>query len=110
MVTVTQWQAQREIWPVKSAPAYVSDAPVLTLPARPTIEDARQALLQLRQAFRTFADRATKSDQFDVDGKQVATDVVDLSKAPALLTAAYRSVLWLAPGFVHRSPRSAALV
>ena len=94
---------------------FVCDPPTLTLPERPTIEDARHALLQLRQAFRTFAfaDRATKTEQFDVDAKQAATDIVDLDKAPghdesaflhAVLTAACRSVLWLAPAFAYRSP------
>jgi len=94
---------------------FVCDPPTLTLPERPTIEDAKHALLQLRRVVRTFpfADRATKSEQFDIDGKQIATDIVDLEKNPgndesaflhAVLTAACRSALWLAPAFAYRSP------
>jgi len=94
---------------------FICDAPTLMLSERPTIEDAKHALRDLRRAFRTFAfaDRKTKTEQFDVDGKQVATDIVDLSKAPgrdesaflhAVLTAACCSALWLAPAFVYRSP------
>src|SRR5262249_14696630 len=79
------------------------------------LEQANHALLQLRQAFRTFAfaDRKTKSEDFDIDGEQVAIEVTDLDKPPAhdetgflhaLLTAACRSALWLAPAFAYRSP------
>jgi len=94
---------------------FVCDAPTLTLPERPTKEDAKEALRQLRAAFRTFAyaDGIFKEVELEVGGKQVATPVVDLDLNPgndesaflhALLTAPCRSVLWLAPAFVYRSP------
>jgi len=52
---------------------FICDAPTLTLPARPTLEDAKGALRHLRWASRTFAftDRKTKVENFNVGGKQV---------------------------------------
>ena len=94
---------------------FVCDAPTLTLPERPTKEDAKRALRQLRAAFATFAyaDGTFKVEELDVGGKSVATSVVDLDRNPsndesaflhALLTAVCRPVLWMAPAFAYRAP------
>lgn len=94
---------------------FVCDAPTLTLPERPTKEDAKRALRQLRAAFATFAyaDGTFKVEELDVGGKSVATSVVDLDRNPsndesaflhALLTAVCRPVLWMAPACAYRAP------
>jgi hypothetical protein len=77
------------------------------IPERPTLADAKAALLTLRKAFATFcfADAATA-----IDGGICR---VDLSQPPgmdessfltALLTAVCRPSLWFAPGTMIRAP------
>ena len=83
--------------------------PALRLPLKPSCTDARQALLKLRWAFRTFpfADARRSGDA------ELGVEVVDITKPPgrdesafliALLTAVCRPSLWLAPGFLVTAP------
>jgi hypothetical protein len=76
----------------------------LSVPPKPSREDAEHALSVLREAFRTFP-FADSARLWDTD---LGVDVVDLAKQPgidesaflaALLTAVCRSSLWLAPAF-----------
>jgi hypothetical protein len=87
----------------------------LTVPDKPSREDAERAFATLRHAFRThaFADRVTVPEKFSIDGRSVTNDVVDLKQNPgkdestylgALLTAVARASLPLAPGFAWSAP------
>jgi hypothetical protein len=94
----------------RDAGLYCCNIPDLSIPNRPTKQQAQDALATLRHAFRTFpfAD-ATRS--FD---PALGVDVVD-PKAPlgmdesgflaGLLTAVCRQSLWLAPGFLLNAPQ-----
>jgi len=97
--SVEGYDPQTKLW--------CANVPALDLPARPIEEDAVLALERLRNEFRTipFADAVRRSEQ--------GLDVVDLDHAPefdesaflvALMTAACRSSLWLAPGFLVTAP------
>ena len=89
---------------------YCCNIPELTLPEKPTKEQAQKALAVLRNTFRTFpfADAIRKFDP------EFRVDVVDLT-APigmdesgflvGLLTAGCRQSLWLAPGFLLNTPQ-----
>jgi hypothetical protein len=90
------------------------NVPALDIPDQVDATMARAALQQLRFWFRTFpfADRDTVKETFQIDGKDVAIDVVDLSKPPAkdesaylngLLTGVARASLYLAPGVATTS-------
>jgi hypothetical protein len=83
--------------------------PNITVPAKPTENDAKRALTRLRQFFRTFpfADAARLCDP------DLAVEIVDLTKPAgldessflaALLTAVCRQSLDLAPGFLCDAP------
>jgi hypothetical protein len=83
--------------------------PDITVPTKPTKADAKQALQELRGFFRTFpfTDAARRED------KDLAVEVVDLSKdagldessfLATLLTAVCRQSLELAPGFLCDAP------
>jgi hypothetical protein len=83
--------------------------PVLDIPSSPTGQEASAALLRLRRAFRTFA----FADAVRVRDGNLGVDVVDPSKPAgldesaalmALLTAACRPSLNLAPGFLCDAP------
>jgi hypothetical protein len=94
----------------RDAGLYCYNIPELSVPERPTKQQAWAALEKLRRAFRTFpfAD-ATRS--FD---SALGVDVVD-PKSPigmdesgflaGLLTAVCRQSLWLAPGFLLNAPQ-----
>jgi hypothetical protein len=88
---------------------FVDAVPRVTVPERPTDDQAKAALMLLREAFATFpfAD-AELTRQGDLDR-------VMLSKPPglyesafltALLTAVARPSLWLAPGVVITAPQT----
>ena len=88
---------------------WCSNIPKLAPPTRPSRAEAEAALLLLREAFKTFpfSDAVRRPD----DAR--AVDVVDLDQPPgldesgfllALLTAACRPSLWLAPGFLFTAP------
>src|SRR5262249_1538445 len=90
------------------------DLPALSLPDRPSRDDAERALATLRRPFRThaFADRQTVSEVM-LNGEPTTVEVVGLSKSPgkdesaflvALLTAVARPSLPLAPAVVLRAP------
>jgi putative DNA primase/helicase len=83
--------------------------PELRLAPRPSRADAGAALLQLRQAFRTFP-FADAPRSWDAD---LGVEVVDITEPPgrdesaflmALLTAVCRASLWLAPGLLMKAP------
>jgi hypothetical protein len=94
----------------RDAGLYCCNIPDLSLPNRPTKQQAETALAALRHAFRTFpfAD-ATRS--FD---SGLGVDIVD-PKSPigmdesgfltGLMTAVCRQSLWLAPGFLLNAPQ-----
>jgi hypothetical protein len=94
----------------RDAGLYCYNIPELSVPERPTKQQAWAALEKLRRAFRTFpfAD-ATRSFDSALD-----VDVVD-PKSPigmdesgflaGLLTAVCRQSLWLAPGFLLNAPQ-----
>jgi len=89
---------------------YCCNIPDLSLPNRPTREQAQVALATLRLTFRTFpfADATRTLDH------ELGVDVVD-AKAPigmdesgfltGLMTAVCRQSLWLAPGFLLNAPQ-----
>jgi hypothetical protein len=88
---------------------YCHGAPSVTVPERPTRDQAAAALLTIRAAFRTFpfADAARQDD------KTLNVAVVDLDRPTghdesafiaALLTAVCRPSLWLAPGVIVNAP------
>src|SRR5262249_5321689 len=56
----------------------------LTVPDKPSIDDAKCALATLRRAFRThaFADRVTVPETFSIDSRSVKNDVVNLEQGP----------------------------
>jgi len=83
--------------------------PRLKLPVRPSRGEAEAALMQLRNAFRTFpfADAPRCRDA------SIAVEIIDVSCPPgrdesaflnALLTAVCRASLWLAPGLLLAAP------
>ncbi|WP_376091229.1 hypothetical protein ACE7GA_21345 [Roseomonas sp. CCTCC AB2023176] len=83
--------------------------PALDVPAEPSEDDARAALLTLRRHLRTFA----FADAPRARAEGIAVEVVDTSRPPAadesaalvaLLTAVCRPSLPLAPGAVVRAP------
>jgi hypothetical protein len=87
---------------------YCDAPPIVNVVEDPTEEQAKQALLRLRRAFRTFP----FADAVMV--KEGEIDVVDLDQPPglfesschaALLTAAARPSLWVAPGTVITAPK-----
>ena len=84
--------------------------PALSLPDKPSREDANRALPTLRRAVRTFAfaDRVETDETFSVGGDEFTVKVVDLEQPPgkdesaflvALLTGVARFSLPLAPGY-----------
>jgi hypothetical protein len=86
---------------------FVDAIPEVHVPHQPTRRDAEDALLTLRDAFRTFPFADAKLD------KSVDPPVVDLTEPPgldessflaALLTAVCRPSLWLAPGVLVHAP------
>jgi len=87
---------------------YLYKVPKITLPDKPSRQDAMSARATLRHAFRTFpfADRVAIDETFSVDGGAINVEVVDLKQQPgkdesaflvALLTAVCRSSLLIAP-------------
>jgi len=83
--------------------------PDIVVPTRPTTDDARQALKSLRTFFRTFA----FADAERLHDRDLAVEVVDLTKPAgldessflaALQTAVCRQSLELAPGFLCDAP------
>lgn len=85
------------------------DIPKITIPAKPTDDQAERALRQLREFFRTFP-FADAARLYDPD---LGVEVVDLAKPAgldessflaALLTAVCRQSLDLAPGFLCDAP------
>jgi hypothetical protein len=83
--------------------------PDITVPIKPTTDDAKQALRVLREFFRTFpfADAARLRD------RTLGVDIVDLTKGPgldessflaALMTSVCRQSLELAPGYLCDAP------
>ncbi|MDI3308914.1 MAG: hypothetical protein QJR07_17670 [Acetobacteraceae bacterium] len=83
--------------------------PAVAVPDAPSREDAEAALLRLRRHFRTFA----FADASRVQDTAAPVPVVDTTRPPgadesaflaALLTAACRPCLWLAPGLLVRAP------
>ena len=107
---------------IRTAPGYDDETRclcccnlTLTMPDKPSIDDAKRALATLRHSFRThaFADRVTVPEEFSIDSRSVKNDVVNLEQAPgkdesaylvALSTAVTRASLPLAPGFAWRAP------
>jgi hypothetical protein len=88
---------------------WCATVPPLTIPEQPSREQAEAALRVLRETFRTFpfADALRRKD------KDLQLEVVRLDQPPGvdesaflvgLLTATCRPHLWLAPGFLVRSP------
>lgn len=83
--------------------------PNLSVKARPSRQNAEDALDQLRHTFRTFP----FADAKRVRDRRLNVDIVDLRETPgfdesafliALLTAACRPSLHLAPGLIIRAP------
>jgi hypothetical protein len=83
--------------------------PALRLPLRPSCTDAEAALLLLREKFCTFpfGDAARRPDE------TLGIELIDITQPPgqdesgfllALLTAACRPSLWLAPGTLFTAP------
>jgi hypothetical protein len=90
---------------------YCHNVPEIDLPEKPTDDDARRALHLLRHFFRTFpyAD-SVRVDEID---RGIKISVVDLTKPPgldesaaltAMMTAACRQCLNLAPGALFSAP------
>lgn len=88
---------------------WCANLPSVQVSERPTIEDARAALLRIRQEFQTFP--FSDSVMIDVAGNPVP--VVDLSEPPGmdesafvvgLMTAVCRASLPLAPGLLIAAP------
>ena len=84
--------------------------PALSLPDKPSLNDAKSALATLRRAFRTFAfaDRKIVIEKMNADGETIDVEVVDLKQPPgrdesahlhALLGGVARFSLPLAPGY-----------
>ncbi len=97
--TVEGYDSETGLWCANVVPT--------DLPTRPSIDDASEALVVLRQAFQTFpfADA--------VRCQEGALELVDLNHPPgqdesaflaALMTAVCRPSLWLAPGFLITAP------
>ncbi len=94
----------------RDAGLYCCNIPDLSLPNRPTKQQAQGALATLRHAFRTFP-FADTTRMFD---DELGVDVVD-PKSPigmdesgflaGLMTAVCRQSLWLAPGFLLNAPQ-----
>jgi putative DNA primase/helicase len=88
---------------------YCHGIPEITVPERPTREQAETALQTIRDTFRTFpfADAARRYDvALGVDivdhGEPIGID--ETSFVCALLTAICRPSLWLAPGLLLNAP------
>ena len=88
--------------------------PALSLPDKPSLDDAKRALATLRRAVRTFpfTDRIEVDETFSVDGEEFTVKVVDPKQPPgkdesaflaALLTAVCRPSLPIAPAIAVRS-------
>jgi putative DNA primase/helicase len=88
---------------------YCHGMPEVSVPEKPTKDEAKAALLKIRTAFRTFpfADAERRHDA------ELGVDVVDLDKPigldeagflAGLLTAICRPSLWLAPGLLLSAP------
>jgi hypothetical protein len=94
----------------RHAGVYCYNIPDLSVPERPTKQQAQAALAKLRDAFRTFP-FADATRTFD---PALGVDVVD-AKAPlgmdesgfltGLTTAVCRQSLWLAPGLLLNAPQ-----
>src|SRR5262245_45413646 len=89
--------------------------PALSLPDKPSLDDAKSALATLRRAFRTFpfTDRIEVDETFSVGGDEFTVKVVDLKQPPgkdesaflvALLSGVARFSLLRAPGYRIVSP------
>jgi hypothetical protein len=83
--------------------------PAIKIPERPTEEEARAAVLDLRQFFQTFP----FADGQRIVESVLGVEITDLSKSPgldestflvALITAVCRPSLELAPGIMVRAP------
>jgi Bifunctional DNA primase/polymerase, N-terminal len=88
---------------------WCGSVPKLTLPARPSLADARSALGLLRRAFETFP----FGDAIRRWEAARGVEVIDMATPPgrdesafliALLTAVCRPSLWLAPGMLMTAP------
>src|SRR5262249_16708838 len=89
--------------------------PALSVPAKPSREDAVSALKTLRHSVRTFAfaDREIVIEKMRADGEEIDVEVVDLERPPgkdesaflaALLGRVARFSLPLAPGHCIVAP------
>jgi hypothetical protein len=94
----------------RDAGVYCYNIPNLSVPERPTKQQAQAALEELRHTFRTFP-FADATRTFD---SALGVDVVDPKAPPGmdesgflngLLTAVCRQSLWLAPGFLLNAPQ-----
>jgi hypothetical protein len=94
----------------RDAGLYCCNIPDLSIPNRPTKQQAQDALATLRHAFRTFP-FADATRGFD---SALGVDVVDPKAPPGmdesgflagLMTAVCRQSLWLAPGFLLNAPQ-----
>jgi hypothetical protein len=99
--TARGYDARSQLW--------CHDIPNITIPTKPTVDDAKCALMRLRQFFRTFA----FADAERLHDRDLGVEVVDLDKPVgldessflvALLTAVCRQSLDLAPGFLCDAP------
>jgi hypothetical protein len=82
---------------------YCCAIPQLSVPEKPTREDAAAALLTLRQTFATFpfSDAERKRDRVDLE-KPIGHD--ETAFLVGLLSAICRPSLWLAPGLLLNAP------
>ena len=98
--TVEGYDSRTRLW--------CANIPTLQVPKRPTLDQAKDALHLLREAFRTipYADSSRVHDGLGLE-------LVDLTQPPgqdesafltALMTAVSRPCLWLAPGLALRAP------
>jgi hypothetical protein len=99
--TASGYDARSKLW--------CYNIPDITVPAKPTKNDAEQALIELRTFFRTFP----FADAERLRDRDLAVEVVNLSEPvgldessflATLLTAVCRQSLELAPGFLCDAP------
>lgn len=98
--TVEGYDSRTRLW--------CANIPTMQVPKRPTLDQAKDALHLLREAFRTipYADSPRIHDGLGLE-------LVDVAQPPgqdesafltALMTAVSRPCLWLAPGLALRAP------
>jgi putative DNA primase/helicase len=94
----------------RDAGLYCYNIPDLSIPNRPTKQQAQAALAKLRHAFRTFP----FADATRIYDTEVNVEVVDPNVSigmdesgflVGLITAVCRQSLWLAPGFLLNAPQ-----